>query len=112
MRVSHVTFLSLTMAATTVDEMGFESDASWNTVSASTALVSARTSQPEALHEHDFIAIDDGEGETGHFAGVDETLRHLLDGRQAAHHGVARHRNRNAIAARRRASGHSLRCGG
>jgi hypothetical protein len=35
-RVSQVTLLAEMMAATTVEEIGFETDASWKTVSAST----------------------------------------------------------------------------
>jgi hypothetical protein len=36
MRSSQVTLLAEMMAATMVEEIGFETDASWNTVSAST----------------------------------------------------------------------------
>ena len=88
------------MAATTVDARGFDSEASWNTVSASARSWSSCQPHAEAIQVEHLVAKDHRDRETGDLAGGDEMLRQPLQVRQSARHGFAgrpRHRSTHRV---------------
>ena len=77
MRVSHVTFRSPTRAATTVAASGFESEASWKTVSSPNARLLV-VDPPEAVASQvdELVAMDNRDRQAGDRVGLGEPLRH------------------------------------
>ncbi len=76
---------SLTSAATTVAESGFASEASWNTVSASTLPGLPDLAHAEPAEIDHLVLVDDGDGEPGHLALGDHVFRQLLELRDGRH---------------------------
>ncbi len=92
---SHVTTSSPTSAATTVEAIGFDIDASWNTVSASTGSGLPRLPHAEAFDVDDLIAGDDRDRQAGH-AGLPQRVAHqIVQLRQISLDPLARHCRRS-----------------
>ena len=69
---------TLDVAATTVDARGFDSEASWNAVSASARARLSCQPHAEAIQVEHLVAKDHRDCETGDLAGGDEMLRQPL----------------------------------
>src|SRR6266481_6175943 len=82
---SQLIFRSPTSSATTVEPIGLETDASWNTVSSSTGAF-VYIAHAKSFRVHDFVLKHDCDRETGYRVLIDLLLRQFLDFLNSVHH--------------------------